>query len=83
MADAGWRGDPNLVRLGCDLWHALCVAVVMPAGIAILCAPEHQAFVTRAFGRQGDELAARWAALTDFGLRRAEVARRLMKQMRM
>lgn len=83
MAEAGWRGDPDLVRLGCDLWHALCVGVMMPPVIAIFCMPDHREFVMRIIGREGDELAAGWAALTDFGLRRAEVARQTMKQMRL
>jgi hypothetical protein len=71
LRDAGWRGNPLLVRLGFITWTALWLGVVMPHAIAVCAAEE----------RRADELASGWAKICEFALDRADEARHLMGQL--
>ena len=81
LDDAGWQGDPRLVRLGYTAWIALWVGVTVSGAIAAFTTDEMQPFAKRVIGCYGDELASGWVTLAQFALDRADEARWLIDQL--
>jgi hypothetical protein len=78
LRDAGWDGNPDLVRLGYTAWIALHCGVVAPAVLGNWCVEENEETAVKAFGRSLDEVASNWATMCAFALSRADEARELM-----
>ncbi len=83
LHEAGWRGNPDLIRLGCDIWYAMCLGVMAPSVIAIFTTEEKRSTILQIFGCQPDQLATAWATLCEFAVDRADEARRLMTHLQL
>ena len=81
LNDAGWNGDPDLVRLAYTTWFALWIGAVGPAATAVWTSDERIEAALQQFGRGPEEIAAAWALLCELGLERADEARRLRDQL--
>jgi hypothetical protein len=79
--DAGWDGDPDLVRLGYAAWIALHFGIAGPSGIGHWCIEKNEEAVATMFERSLDEAASGWATMCAFALSRADVARELMAKL--
>jgi hypothetical protein len=85
---AGWKGNPDLVRLGYTAWIALWIGASAPGATSAWTSAqpwwtleEANAFALKQFGKMGEELAADWAVVCEFGLDRAVEARGLMEKL--
>ena len=78
LSDAGWRGEPQIIRLGFTAWTALWMGVTLPRGVAMFAAEERWAFLQQKFNRTPEEFAAGWVALCEYALDRADEARQIM-----
>ncbi len=79
LRDAGWRGDPETVRLG----YAAAVALrwfVMPAALRLVADPAARAAAARAAHETAEALVQRRLLLLQFLLDRADEARRLARR---
>jgi hypothetical protein len=83
LRDAGWHGDPRLVRLALTSWIALWQGVTIPHCIAHFATEEHRAMLRQQFDRSPDEFAQDWAKLCDYALDRADEAVQLMSDLKM
>jgi hypothetical protein len=83
LRDAGWDGNPDLVRLGYTAWIALHCGVVAPAWIGYWCIEEHEEAAATSFERSLDEVASSWATICAFALSRADEARKLMPKVQL
>lgn len=81
LRDAGWDGDPDLVRLGYTAWIALHFGAVGLSWIGMWCIEEKEEVVATSFKRSLDEAASGWATMCAFALSRAEEARELMAKL--
>jgi hypothetical protein len=77
LAEAGWVGDPDLVRLGYAAWLGLHWGAAVPAGASWWTSEPVEAYALQQFGKKGKELAADIAAVCEFALGHADEARRL------
>ncbi|ASN82359.1 phosphotransferase [Deinococcus ficus] len=77
LRQAGWSGDERLVRLGYAAWMPLHFGVTAPTLVAFWTQEQRQARARQLFGAAPDELAARWTALCEWSLARADEARAL------
>lgn len=84
LREAGWQGNPDLVRFGYTAWVGLWVGAFAPTGTSYWTADtpwwtreEANAFALQQFGKMGQELASDWAGICEFGLDRADEARQL------
>ena len=80
LRDAGWRGEPQLVRLG----YTIAAALRFGPGCAIPALPtvlreDAEEFVLAVFGVPLDEALDRWSAVTSHVLELADEARELME----
>ena len=75
LRDAGWRGDPRLVRLGCDATMALRLGPLLGVVQALTATPEQRTATERAFGEPLEAFFDRYAAVQRFVLARAEGVR--------
>ena len=78
LRDGGWQGDAGLARLGYTAWIAPYWGMAVPAGAAFWFSESMRQQAVRQFGRPIESLAATFATLCDFSLRRGDEARRLM-----
>lgn len=77
LRDAGWRGDPDQLRLG----YASAAALILGLGgagvwFAILDQADNEAMLERIIGRPLDDIAAQWSALQTYLLDLGEEALR-------
>lgn len=82
LRDAGWRGDPRLVRLG----DAIAASLRFGPGCAIPALPsvlrkDAEEFVLAVFGIPMEEALDRWSAITSHVLGLADEARELMQSL--
>jgi hypothetical protein len=81
LRDAGWDGDPDLVRLGYTAWLALHCGVAAPALMDYWCIEKYEEAVGTLLERSLDEAASGWATMCAFALSRADEARELMPKL--
>jgi hypothetical protein len=77
LRDAGWDGDPDLVRLGYTAAIALQWGVVAPTLIGDWCIEKNEEAAATSFERSLDEAASGWATMCAYALSRADEAREL------
>jgi hypothetical protein len=77
LRDAGWTGDPELVRLGYGLTVALRWAACMPGWAALMLGPERAASSEVLYGRPLEDILRTWTALEDRCLAVADETRAL------
>lgn len=84
LEQAGWMGNPDLVRLGYIAWAGLWLGASTPGATSAWTSDQPwwtmeqaNAFALQQFGKMGRELASDWAGVCEFGLDRADEARRL------
>jgi hypothetical protein len=78
LHDAGWSGDPQVVRLGYLLSAMLWMGATLPGWAAVMLPDEAGINVQAMYGRSADAVLAGWVTLTEFLLSRADEARQLM-----
>jgi hypothetical protein len=78
LRDAGWSGDPQVVRLGYLSSAAMWMGATLPGWVAEMLPPERGFNVPAIYGRPADAVLAGWVTLTEFMLERADEARHLM-----
>jgi hypothetical protein len=83
LRDAGWAGDPDLIRLGYTAWLAVWIGATAPTLTAFWTAEGIRDLAKRHFGCGPEAIAASWATLCEFALDRADEARDLMDQLRL
>jgi hypothetical protein len=80
LSDAGWRGNPDLARLGYTAWFALWAGCAAPAVTSVWTSRPVERLL-QLFNRGPEECAAGWASALEFALVRADEARRLMAKL--
>ena len=80
LSDAGWRGNPDLARLGYTAWFALWVGCAAPA-VTPRWTSRPLERLLQLFNRGPEECAAGWANGLEIALARADEARRLMAKL--
>ncbi len=80
LRDAGWYGDPELVRLAYVTWFALDWGCTAPGAVLNAASEENRADVQRIFGCTPEELITTIVALCEFALACGEEARLLLKR---
>ena len=83
LRDAGWQGDPSLVRLGYCTWTALWPGSIIPKAMELLSAEETRAWVIKQFGRPIEEVAPFWQRLAWYCIDRADEAREIIDRLRL
>ncbi len=78
LRDAGWSGDPRVVRLGYLVSALLWMGATLPGWAAVMLPDEAGINVPAMYGRSADAVLAGWVTLTEFLLSRADEARQLM-----
>lgn len=81
LHDAGWVGNPEIVRLAYTICFAMFLAACAPALTAYATMDNMNSFVVHQFKRSRTEVASGWAALCELALDRADEARTLMNQL--
>jgi hypothetical protein len=81
LVDAGWHGDPRMIRLAFTAFFAMWFGVFAPRAIATFTDQEMQSTAMRLFHCQDDALAMGWVALDEYALDRADEARNLMSKL--
>ncbi len=81
LHEAGWQGDERLVRLGYTTYTALRFGIFQAAWIALILEGDNRAAHEQDYQLTAPEIAAGWAALIEFGLDRADEARRLIREL--
>ncbi len=79
LRDAGWRGDPRVIRLAYTAFFAMWYGVFAPRAIATFTEPELQPQAMRLFHCQDDALSIGWVTLNEYALDCADQARDLMQ----
>ena len=75
LRDAGWQGDPRLVRLGCDVTMALRYGPLLGVVHGVTIPPERRAATERTIGVTLEDFFDRYAAIQRFTFERAEAVR--------
>jgi hypothetical protein len=83
LAQAGWSGDADTVRLGYVAWVAVWLGVVFPYIEAVWCTPEIQPYAMQVFGLAEEELYLQLLPVLSYSLDCADEARLLMKKLRL
>ncbi len=81
LSEAGWTGNPEMVRLAYNICFAMFLAGCAPALTAYATTDNMEAFVVRQFKRSRSEIALGWSALCELALDRADEARILMDRL--
>jgi thiamine kinase-like enzyme len=81
LRDAGWSGEPQLVRLGYLLSAMLWMGATLPGWAAVMLPEEAGINVQAMYGRAVDEVLAGWVRLNEFLLERADEARYLSRNL--
>ncbi|MEN9938381.1 MAG: hypothetical protein RLZZ387_4960, partial [Chloroflexota bacterium] len=81
LADAGWSGDPGLVRLGYCAWFAMHIGAAAPGATVAWTGDETGEAMQQAFGWDREAVVAQWARLCELALDRADEARHLMERL--
>ena len=80
LAEAGWSGDPDMVRLAYTAWLTIWFGVVFPNITALWCTPDFRAYALQQFGFVEEELYQKWLPVFHYALNCADEARSLMKK---
>jgi hypothetical protein len=80
LHDAGWHGDPALIRLGYTAEVALWYAATLPGWTAYLLGEVKRAETTQQFGRTVEEIAAGWLTLWEYAQECVDEARSLIRR---
>jgi hypothetical protein len=83
LRDAGWRGDPDLVRLGYVRLTSLTFGLIGPAVLADPADEGKSAWAQHLTGRTLDDYNAGIVALCEYGLERADETRRLIDRLKL
>ena len=81
LSDAGWAGDPELVRLGYNLWFAMLLGVGTPLMTVLGTAEQVAPYFAQQFGRPWEKIASGWANLCELALERADLVRQQMDRL--
>jgi hypothetical protein len=81
LAEAGWSGNSNEVRLAYTAWLAIWFGVVFPNITALWCTPDFRPYAIQQFGCVEEELYMKWLPVFHHALDCAEEARSLMKKL--
>jgi hypothetical protein len=81
LAEAGWSGDPDLVRLGYTAGTALGIGATMPLGLGLFAKEEMRELDMRKFGLSPEELSRGWVKLEAYSLQCADEARQIMDRL--
>ncbi|HEU5098747.1 MAG TPA: phosphotransferase [Roseiflexaceae bacterium] len=81
LQDAGWSGDPQVVRLGYLVSALLGKGATLPGWAAVMLSEEAGIDVQAMYGRSADGVLAGWVRLTEFLLSRADESRQLMRKL--
>jgi hypothetical protein len=81
LQEAGWSGDPALVRLGFTASTAMSMGSMMPFAIDWFGKEEMREFDLRKFGHPPEELIRGFVMLEAYALERADEARRIMDRL--
>ena len=79
LRDAGWDGDPRLLRLGYAVHAALRWGACMPGWASFMLAPEQAPSSERLFGRPAEAVLEQWVRLGEISLELADEARALAR----
>ena len=82
LREAGWQGDPRIVRLGYTAWIALWLGLSLAPGVAVYTTDAQRPFVWQQFNRTPEEFAVGWAKLCEYALDRADEARQIMASLK-
>ena len=77
LHDAGWHGDPRLVRLGCTATMALRYGPLLGIVSAVTASTDERAAMERTIGQPLEDMLDRYAVILRFALERADEARAL------
>ncbi len=80
LYEAGWQGDERAVRLGYTSYVALRYGVFQAAWIPFMLDGDRKAAHEQDYQLTAAEIAAGWSALIEYGLDRADEARRLARE---
>jgi hypothetical protein len=83
LRDAGWVGDPRLVRLGYGLHVALRAATCIPGWASFMLGPERAASSEVLYGRPVEAILDAWVALEARCLDLADETRALARELRL
>ena len=81
LHEAGWSGDPRLVRLAYLISVSLWMGATLPGWVAIQLPEGSGINVEAAYGRAANAVLAGWVTLTEFALECADEARHLIGQL--
>lgn len=81
LAEAGWSGNSNEVRLAYTAWIAIWFGVVFPNITALWCTPDFRPYAVQQFGCVEEELYMKWLPVFHHALDCADEARSLMKKL--
>jgi len=83
LHEAGWSGNPDLVRLGTVAWVAAWIALIYPFIVAVWCSPIRRERALQQFGLAEQELYLEWLALLPYWLDCADETWLLAKKLRL
>ena len=78
LRDAGWSGDPEMVRLGYLIWVAVWAGITFPNMMTRWCSPEARSFCLSMWGAAEEELYLKWLPVLLHALNCAEEARQFL-----
>lgn len=84
LKDAGWKGDPDFIRLGFCAWTGLWLGIGIPPTAAWWMTDEARPWLLKLFDQRSPEsIIPGWATMCNYGLDRADEARLLMEKLRL
>ncbi len=81
LHEAGWAGNPEMLRLAYDISFAMFLGAEIPGMTAYVAADSMNSFWERQFKRPPTQIASGWSALCELALDRADEARLLMDRL--
>ena len=81
LHEAGWEGNPEMVRLAYDISFAMFLGAEIPAVTAYVATGSVNEFLVRQFKRPLPEIASGWSALCEMALDRADEAKTLIDRL--
>ena len=80
LAEAGWSGDADKVRLAYTAWLTIWFGAVFPNITALWCTPDFRPYALQQFGFVEEDLCQKWLPVFHYALDCADEARSLMKK---
>ena len=80
LAEAGWSGDVDIVRLAYTAWLTIWFGVVFPNITALWCTPDFRPYSLQQFGFAEEDLCQKWLPVFHYALDCADEARSLMNK---